>query len=284
MAEGTYLQWQGRTEQAEDLVTVAGAQALGAILGRDADTAWPGAELPPLWHWTLFKPTVPQASLGPDGHPSRGGFLPPIELERRMWAGSRIQFHQPLRVGMAIERKSTIRDVREKIGRAGALIFVRVGHDIFHAGQLAISEEQDIVYRDQPKSGQGIADGSPARTPEDFGRKVRPDPVLLFRYSAVTFNAHRIHYDRDYAREAEHYPGLVVHGPLIATLLVDLLRKELGSVELRRFEFKAVRPLFDTNPFRISAHRVSTHEWSLWATDPDGFVAMEAIAETNQQS
>jgi 3-methylfumaryl-CoA hydratase len=165
------------------------------------------------------------SEIGPDGHPKRGGFLPPVPLPRRMWAGSRLTFVQPVRVGDALTRESRILDVSGKEGRTGHLVFVTVRHDYSLASGLAITEEHDIVYRDNPQPGQPAPKPTPAPTDSQFSREIVPDPVLLFRYSALTFNGHRIHYDRSYVTEVEGYPGLIVHGPLIATLLLDLLRR-----------------------------------------------------------
>jgi 3-methylfumaryl-CoA hydratase len=272
--------WLGRSVVVEDRVTATPVRALAAALDRDDPTPRDGDALPPLWHWLYFLPADRQSALGEDGHARRGGFLPPVPLPRRMWAGGRLEFLQPLRIGQVLTRTSRVADIRSKAGRSGPLVFVRVEHEIANGKGVALRETHDIVYRDAPGKG---ADANPVPPPaaadEHFTRSIVPDAVLLFRYSALTFNGHRIHYDRSYVREVEGYPGLVVHGPLIATLLVELLRRERPGVGLTSFTFKALRPLFDTAPFslcgRIDAGGGSA---TLWARDPQGALAMQAAA------
>jgi 3-methylfumaryl-CoA hydratase len=225
-----------------------------------------------------FLPLHRQSEIGPDGHPTRGGFLPPVPLPRRMWAGSRLTFHEPMMAGQALTRHSRIADVRLKEGRSGPLVFVNMAHDILAEDRLSIVEEHDIVYRDLPRPGDPAPAGVPAPADAPWRRRIVPDDVLLFRYSALTFNGHRIHYDRRYVTEVEGYPGLVVHGPLIATLLLDLLRRERPSARLTRFSFKAVKPLFDTGPFEVCGRPEGDQSVALWACTPDGQLAMDAHA------
>ena len=271
--------WIGRTERRADLVTAAPVAALSATLDRDDAEPRPGTELPPLWHWLYFLPLARHSEIGPDGHPHRGGFLPPVPLPRRMWAGGRLEFRHPLHVGDEISRVSRIADVHAKTGRSGSLVFVNVRHEIADARGAAIVEEHDIVYRDPP-APEAAAPG-PRQAPDDaaFSREIVPDPVLLFRYSALTFNGHRIHYDRSYVTEVEGYPGLVVHGPLIATLLLDLLRRAMPGARVHRFEFRAVRPLFDIHRFTVCGRPDGERCVRLWARDHEGFLAMEATAQ-----
>ena len=274
--------WIGRTEERTDTVTAAPLAGLAATLdhGDGASAPVTGSALPPLAHWLYFLPTAPQHQIGPDGHPRRGGFLPPVDLPRRMWAGGRLQFEQPLRVGDEIVRRSTIDRVDAKEGRSGRLVFVTVSHQIRGPAGVALREEHDIVYRDQPPAGAPAAPPVAAPTDEEFGREIRPDPVLLFRYSALTFNAHRIHYDRRYVTEVEGYPGLVVHGPLIATLLVDLVGRELPDATIRSFSFRAASPLFDIAAFSVCGRREPGGGGvALWARDGRGALAMQARAE-----
>jgi 3-methylfumaryl-CoA hydratase len=274
--------WLGRSEQRSDLVCASPLDAWSATLDRDDPEAGPGSELPPLAHWMLFAPAARQSALGPDGHPARGGFMPPIPLPRRMWAGSRLQFHHPLRVGDVVTRHSRIASVDAKSGRSGVLAFVTVHHEIANARGAAITEEHDIVYREAPQPGAAAAPPQPAPANAAFTRDITPDPVLLFRYSALTFNGHRIHYDRSYVTEVEGYPGLIVHGPLIATLLMDLLRRQVPRAVLRRFEFTAVRPLFDIHPFSVCGRHDDDADGEqrtrLWARDHEGNLAMRASA------
>jgi 3-methylfumaryl-CoA hydratase len=272
-------QWIGRTETRSDVVTVTPVAALAATLDRADALPQPGETLPPLWHWLYFLPVDRQSDLGADGHAQRGGFLPPVPLPRRMWAGGRLQFHHPLRVGEAITRVSRIVDVKLKQGRTGALVFVLVRHEIGNAEGVAITEEHDIVYRAHPADGEPAV--APIAAPADFAwrRTIRPDEVLLFRYSALTFNGHRIHYDRRYATEVEGYPGLVVHGPLIATLLLDLLRRSLPHANVARFQFRAVSPLFDGAPFAVCGKPVDGGPVRLWAQNAGGALAMDASVD-----
>ena len=270
-------EWRGKTESRTDVVTSAPILALAATLDRVDPPPQPGDPLPPLWHWLYFLPISRQSELGPDGHAKRGGFLPPVPLPRRMFAGDRVQFHRPLRVGETISRVSRIIDINGKQGRSGVLVFVLVRHEISNRDGLALIEEHDIVYREQPKP----ADPAPAPQAPPSGatwvRQVQPDPPLLFRYSALTFNGHRIHYDRTYTTEIEGYPGLVVHGPLIATLLLDLLRRNLPDAGVASFSFRAVRPLFDIAPFSVCGKPASDGKTAqLWAADNQGSLAMEA--------
>ena len=279
MEELDLRQWIGRTEARDDRVTAVPVVALAATLDRDDPPPRPGDPLPPLWHWLYFLPAVRQSDLGPDGHPRRGAFLPPVPLPRRMWAGSRLQFTQPLRIGERMARRSRIVDVTTKEGRSGKLVFVVVRHEIAGEQGPAIVEEHDIVYRDASRAESAVAPSSRARTDAAWTRAIAPDDVLLFRYSALTFNGHRIHYDRRYVTEVEGYPGLVVHGPLIATLLVDLVRRQRPEAGITAFEFRARSPLFDGTPFTING-RVGdpANRVALWAANADGELAMDATA------
>jgi 3-methylfumaryl-CoA hydratase len=260
-------------------LTSAPLAGLAATLDRPGDPEpVPGTELPPLAHWLYFLPRAPQSDLAPDGHPRRGDFLPPVTLPHRMWAGGRLDFRRALRVGDEAEQRSTIAGIEAKRGRGGALVFVKVRHEILDGQGIALTEEHDIVYRGDPPAGAHAASPPPAPADEQFARTIVPDAALLFRFSALTFNAHRIHYDRHHATEVEGYPGLVVHGPLIATLLVDLLRRTLPDARLRAFDYRAASPLFDTQPFMVCGRHEREHV-ALWARDPQGRLGMQARAE-----
>jgi 3-methylfumaryl-CoA hydratase len=274
-------QWIGRRETVHDVATPTPYAALAATLDREPLRPAAGTELPPLWHWLYFLPLHRQSEIGPDGHPRRGGFLPPVPLPRRMWAGSQFEFHAPLRIGDELARASTIEDVTEKSGRSGALVFVKVRHEVSRRGEAApaLVEFHDIVYRDAPRAGDPAPPPQPAPGPPAWTRTWVPDDVLLFRYSALTFNGHRIHYDRRYVTEVEGYPGLIVHGPLIATLLLDLLRHEMPQARVARYEFRAVRPTFDTHPFAVcGAPQADGKSVRLWAQDHAGALTMSATA------
>ena len=271
--------WIGRSETVTDTLTPTPYAALSATLDRDPIRPRPGTPLPPLWHWLFFLPLPKRSDIGPDGHAKRGAFLPPVPLPRRMWAGSQFEFHAPLFVGDSVVRTSTIHDVAEKSGRSGALVFVKVRHEIrrAHEPRVAITEFHDIVYREASRPGDAAAPSTPAPASQ-WEREWVPDDVLLFRYSALTFNGHRIHYDRRYVTEVEGYPGLVVHGPLLATLMLDLLRRELGEVPLARYEFRALRPVLDTHPFHVCGAPQGDGRVSLWVRDHTGAQAMAATA------
>ena len=272
--------WVGKTETLSDSVTAAPVRALSATLDRDDADPVVGTPLPELWHWLYFLPTARQSELGSDGHPERGGFLPPVLLPRRMWAGGRLQWHQQvLQVGDAVTRTSTIGSVTHKSGRSGDLVFVLVKHEVRNAQGLALTEEHDIVYKANPQPGDPVPPPQPAAKDAAWSREVVPDDVLLFRYSALTFNGHRIHYDRRYVTEVEGYPGLIVHGPLIATLLADLLRRNMPGARLLKFEFRAVRPVFDLWPFKL--HGLPSADGKtvqLWTEDHEGWLTMQATA------
>jgi 3-methylfumaryl-CoA hydratase len=272
--------WIGKTESRDDQITPTPIAALSATLDRDDPLPRTGDPLPPLWHWLYFLPIHRQSEIGPDGHAKRGGFLPPVPLPRRMWAGGRLRFEQPLRVADAISRISRIADVSLKQGRAGPLVFVLVRHEISNTQGLAWTEEHDIVYREHPKSGEKAPAPEPGPTDAPWERTIHPDDVLLFRYSALTFNGHRIHYDRRYVTEVEGYPGLIVHGPLIATLLLDLLRRKMPEATVARFAFRAVSPLFDIAPFSVCGKPQGDGKTiELWAKNREGALAMQATAE-----
>ncbi len=266
--------WIGRTETATDLVTAGPLAGLAAILDHDAPP-WPPGEVPPLGHWLWFLPKTLQRDIGPDGHARRGGFLPPVELPRRMWAGGALDIVAPLKVGERITRRSTIVDVTPKAGRSGQMVFVQVAHEVSNAAGPVLSEVHDIVYRAAPRPGD--PDVQPDRPTEAalWQRTIVPDIVLLFRFSALTFNGHRIHYDRDYCRRVEGYPGLVVHGPLLAVLLVDLFLRANPGRTITSFRFRAKRPVFDRHPFTVCGAPASGGA-ALWVLDHDGQVAMAA--------
>jgi 3-methylfumaryl-CoA hydratase len=261
--------WVGRTQAQRDTPTALRVAELAATLD-DPGEYPPGGEIPAGWHWILFHSIGPTASLGPDGHLPRGAFLPPVALPRRMWAGGRLLFHRPLKVDEPVERTSRIASVTEKTGRNGQLVFVTVRHEYRSAGALALEEDQDIVYR-EAAAGAATAPPPPHRDAA-WESEIRPSEALLFRYSALTFNAHRIHYDRDYAMRVEGYDGLVVHGPLIATFLLELARR--NGARLAAFRYRGVSPLFDARPFRVRGKPPD-----LWAETPGGGLAMSATAE-----
>jgi 3-methylfumaryl-CoA hydratase len=273
--------WIGRSETVHDTIGAAPVLALNATLDHAPQTVDKGFVLRPLWHWLYFLPMHRQSEIGADGHAKRGGFLPPVPLPRRMWAGSQFEFRSPIRVGDEVDRTSTIADVTVKQGRTGTLVFVKVRHELRCNGAdaPALVEFHDIVYREAQRPDDVAPPPQKAETDAEWQREIVPDDVLLFRYSALTFNGHRIHYDRRYVTQVEGYPGLVVHGPLIATLLMDLVRRHAPEADVASFRFKAVRPTFDLNPFRVNGRPESDGKTiRLWASDHEGWLTMDATA------
>ena len=271
---GEWDAWIGRTEILTDQCALVPVRALAASLNMPVDQN-NGDPLPELWHWLSFLPLAPMSEVGPDGHPKRGGFLPPVLLERRMWAGGRLTFHAPLIIGEAIEKRSEILKIAKKPGAAGPMVFVTVRHDIHGANGLCVSEQQDIVYLAAPKA---FSPPKPVPLPEDTNwSEARPiDPVLLFRFSALTFNGHRIHYDRDYAMGVEHYPGLVVHGPLQAILLIEAGKAHSPGEQPASFSFRGIRPMFDFDLIKASGRNRDKGTLELFTSNAEGFIGMQA--------
>ncbi len=280
MTESTtdYTAWLGRQETTEDDISPAPALAAAAMLDDSLISLDKGQPLPSLWHWLYFLPKAAQSMLGADGHPQRGGFMPPIPYPRRMFAGARLRFHHPLLIGQPARRVAEIRDIKQKSGKSGSLAFVSVLYRFYQNDQLCLEEEQDIVYREPGAAvpAPAVIDW-PAAAAGAWLRTVTPDPRLLFRFSALTFNAHRIHYDRPYAMQEEGYPGLVVHGPLTAFLLMDMVRQQ-ASQPVKAFSFRGLAPLFDLAAFRLIGIVEGT-QVALQAQGPDGVTAMSALAE-----
>ncbi len=275
MTETDIQEWVGREETSCDSLRVQPARFMQATLDRDP-TLKDGDALPPLWHWLYFLEARRTSELGRDAHPKKGGFLPPVPLPRRMWAGGRITFAQPLILGLDAVRRSKILSVTNKRGRTGKLCFVTVRHQIFQKDELALTEEHDIVYREDASPDAPKPFPAPAPEGAGFSQPVTPTEVMLFRYSALTFNGHRIHYDVDYARDVEGYDGLVFHGPLTATLLVDLACGQTGRTP-RTFSFRGVAPIAGPEAFHIEG-RLRGDAVDLWATRFDGALAMSATA------
>ena len=278
--DGGFEAWVGRVETAADTITVQQVAGLAATLDLDAQAREQmglvaGGLLPPLWHWLGFLPTTPMAGLGPDGHPKRGGFLPPVPLERRMWAGGRLRFAGEIRIGEKLERRSTILAVEEKTGRAGRMVFVTVEHQIGTARGEALVEEHDIVYVAIPDRFTPPPPVAPP-APVAYEEAVPIDTVKLFRFSALTFNGHRIHYDLDYTRKVEKYPGLVVHGPLQALLLMEAARRHRDGAVPAAYSFRGVRPLFHFEPLTVVGTAVAGGEQQLATVNGEGHACMQA--------
>ena len=329
------MTWEPVVELARDAVTERSCKALHGLLDGQGPPPSDGEALPLLWHWMAFLPLVAQRDLGVDGHPKLGGFLPPLEGTRRMFAGARFKLHRAIHVGEVLDRRSVVTSVQKKSGRSGELTFVEVTHEISIAGHLALTEVQDIVYRNAetmstdrlhgdgaepamaglPSTGQGApSDPGPAATPAEMKRAssepaysapsdpgssvssgsdpkelvdkdwewssgLDVSPTMLFRFSALTYNAHRIHYDRDYATKVEGYPGLVVHGPLQAVALAELCRAHVPGRSLDSFTFRARRPAFDSGPLRLMGRLTASGQVELAAFDAQGSATMTATGE-----
>jgi 3-methylfumaryl-CoA hydratase len=264
--------WIGGRETVRDIITERLVREYSAMMDNEPG----GAEAPLALHWCLAPPAAKASELGPDGHPARGGFLPPVPLPRRMWAGGQLNFQNRLRVGDGVKRVSKIFDVTVKEGRTGVLCFVTLHHEISTDTGLAITERQDLVYRPLAVAPSGTA--KPDQLPRPQWRRARKaDPVLLFRYSALTFNGHRIHYDRPYATEAENYPGLVVHGPLQAAWLLDFAAEIKGAAP-QQFSFRGINPLFDFQSFELCA-RDADASLQLWIQTSEGARTMDVKAQ-----
>ena len=284
-----FAPWIGKRQTVSDIISPVQVRQMAATLNDAARMQQPDcAPLPAGWHWLYFNPLEIQSRLGPDGHPARGDFLPPVALERRMWAGSRLAWQRPFEVGMSIQKDSEILKISHKTGRSGDMVFVTLAHRYSDARGIILEEEHDIVYRDTPSAdeiaalqalGEKIRAGQ--HSFERQGRHVQavqPDPVMLYRYSAATFNGHRIHYDVDYCRSVEGYPGLVVHGPLIATLLLNFAENQVEPGRfIRTFEFKALRPTFDLSGFHLHAAPADGADGGLniWSTNNTGQVGLD---------
>jgi 3-methylfumaryl-CoA hydratase len=270
-------QWIGRTTEVSDTVTAQLTKGLRATLFQEIGEPKPGNAAPFTTHWCLGQPVFPMSELGPDGHPTRGGFLPPVPLPRRMWAGGELEFVDALRVGDVATRTSRISDVTMKTGSTGVLCFVSVQHEVTTSRGLAIRERQDIVYRDV----SGPAQAAPAKAPPppvaQHQEKHVSDPVLLFRYSALTFNGHRIHYDRDYVTKVEGYPGLIFHGPLQASFIVELAAKLHGGQPPKKLSYRGVQPLFEGSEFSINAN-ATDNGMELWIANAEGQPTMKGSA------
>lgn len=275
MSEHNVMDWLGRSETFDDVLRLQPASFMEATLDRESVLA-EGDNLPPLWHWLYFLEAKTASALGRDGHPKKGGFLPPVALPRRMWAGGRFEFHAPIRFGEPVRKVSTISNIVNKAGRTGSLCFVTVRHEVYSAGELAVSEEQDIVYREDPAAEAPQPEPKFAPNNAEVIENVNPTQVMLYRYSALTFNGHRIHYDVDYARDVEGYEGLVFHGPLTATLLVDLATRTMGR-QPDQFSFKGLSPITANHSFTIEGRREGD-TMKLWARRHDNVLAMQAEA------
>lgn len=267
-------QWIGKTHIDRDVLSSRHARLMAATLGLPQTGFSSGTALPPLWHWLYFLEGLPAQELGRDGHPARGGFLPPVPLPNRMWAGGRLDFYVPLPLDAEVEKRSSVVSVEHKQGRSGELVFVTVLHEVLHDGNVAISEHHDIVYKEAtPSSVRAVSSDAPVA---QRSKRFSPSSTTLFRYSALTFNGHRIHYDADYCREVEGYSNLVIHGPLNATLLAAFA-EEVADKPLKQFRYRGVQPSILGNELTINAAR-NGDGLTLWVSLPDGAVSMRAEA------
>jgi len=274
--ESGFDDWIGTAREQRERIDTALPAGMSAALDRDDAPPKDGDPLPPCWHWMFFRDSTVQSQLGADGLPERGALMPPVPLPRRMWAASNIRFKAPLRLGEVALKRSEIASITEKSGKSGRLVFVNLHHTVLNAAdEVAIEEEQNIVYTEAPKSG-AVAPPRPAPEDAAWRRELNPDPVMLFRYSALTFNPHRIHYDQPYVTGEEGYPDLVVHGPLIATLMVDLCRRSRPDAKIKEFSFRALAPLFVDRAMRLGgAPSDDGLSAAVWAANDEGGLASQ---------
>ena len=283
MSETNLQDWVGRTATATETADGERAARLATLLGRDGD---PAAPLFALGHWLHFsEDDVPMGELGADGHAALGGFMPPVPLPRRMWAGSKLEFHAPILPGQTIERTTTIESITEKTGSTGPLCFVVLRHEVTADGKPATTDRHTIVYREATSVPEGSAakrprEDSPVPDGWDWTRSVRPNEVMLFRYSALTFNSHRIHYDHPYVTEVEGYPGLVTHGPLTATLLLDAFMSTHPEAAVTGYRFTAKSPLFANEQIHLVGRESEVGVHELQAIAPGGKTAIAATVTT----
>ncbi|WP_180115482.1 MULTISPECIES: hypothetical protein [unclassified Acinetobacter] len=273
--------WIGKKEVLNDFTHPRSVSMMQALLNQTENKI---SELPHLYQWFYFLPIVNSENLAEDGHPQKGGFLPPIPFPKRMWAGSRIEFIEPVLLNTNVRKESEIIKIQFKSGKSGDMYFVTVKHSIFSNDILAIVEEQDIVYRaasNQPQTLKAAAPIAVTEKPYTYKKSFSVNTTTLFRYSALTFNSHKIHYDRPYAMETEGYPGLVVHGPLLATLLLHTFKQEHSDKKISRFEFKAVNPVYDFNTFSICGD-VQLNQAELWIEKSDGQIAMKGAVQYHE--
>ena len=270
------LEWTNKTTEAEDTIRLQPANFMEATLNRPPKLK-EGDNLPPLWHWIYFLEAKPESDLGRDAHPKKGDFLPPIQLPRRMWAGGRFTFYNDLVIGEKAKKITTIKKIAEKEGSAGPLCFITLEHKIYSKDEISIIEEQDLVYLQDQQGSKSLPLAQNNVEKADFSQEIHPSAILLFRYSALTFNGHRIHYDLDYAKNVEGYDGLVFHGPLTATLLLDLALKERKQ-PIKKYSFRGIAPLSNLDCFWIEG-KSEDNAAILWARRKDGVVAMKAKAD-----
>jgi 3-methylfumaryl-CoA hydratase len=279
MALDRLREWVGRSQTVEDFAAPFPPRALIATLDERESDPRMGDVLPPLWHWLYFLDAAPQSKIGPDGHAERGDFLPPVPLPRRMWAGSRFNFDgSPLRIGERITKVSTIKSVEPKTGSTGSMVFVTVRHDVSGETGRAFTEEHDIVYREAAKAGEAQREPRPAPAAATWSKTVLPDPVLLFRFSALTFNGHRIHYDQPYVTGEEGYTGLIVHGPLLGLLQIELARRANPDKAVASFEFRALAPVYAGPAFTVNGRREADGSVTTWIANHAGGLAQPGKA------
>jgi 3-methylfumaryl-CoA hydratase len=276
-----FQDWIGREEVATQRADGWPIRGLCALLGRE-DASHEGAGIPNAGHWTYFTPAVQQHLIDTDGHPKRGGLLPPFPQARRMWAGSNIAFERPVRVGETVTKATRIADIAVKDGRSGQLVFLKLANRYAVAGRAVLNETQTLVYRHQPAVDEPAPAPKPAPANPDWSRRIEATPALMLRYSAVTFNAHRIHYDKPYATGEEGYAATVVQGQLVATILLEEIRCRYPNREVATFDFRVVRPLFEGTTFAVEGQRQDERTLALWSRAEDGAVSLSATLSFRQ--
>ncbi len=278
--------WIGNTQECRDTIGPGQANLLKATLEPDQPDFKIGDQLPYGWHWVYFLEPVDINKLGQDGHAALGGFLPPVALPKRMWAGVRLKFHQPIIIGETAVKKSEVKSITRKTGRSGELCFVTVNHKIYSESTLKLEEDHDIVYKGAAPSSADM-ETAPPTAPEhsDYQTIIHPSPILLFRYSALTFNGHRIHYDLDYCRNVEGYPGLVLHAPLLVTLMLNLARNCFAgrNLEFSEFRQKSIHPLYHGSPFTLHLKKMEPGHCEILASNSDKRLVARATLMVSQE-
>ena len=284
-SENQWSEYLGRMQESQIVISSDRIKGLAALLDYP-EPPWPNGQVPPTGHWCNIFPYTQQSRLGHDGHEQLGEFYPPIKYPRRMWVGGRIRYTRPLRIGEPIKHRSTIKQIVDKQGKSGPMTFLTVCHEYLDSGELMLQDEQDIVYRDVSTSPikkpiNNSHQGLESKHPYDWSKTIVPDSTLLFRYSAVSFNSHRIHYDQDYVRK-EGYPGLLVHAPLTATLLIDLFQRSNPEINIYQIEYVARSPLYNGYPITMMGQQQENGKVSLWAEDCEGTRSMSIELETDR--
>lgn len=271
-----YDNWIGKSKNQSDTMAPEPLRRFEALLNRDPGSVNNGTVLPPCAHWIYFNPAAPQDALAADGHPQKGDFLPPVELPSRMWAGGTIRFKKPLTTGQSADKKTTITAIDEKDGTSGKLCFITLRHQISTAGALAIDEDQEIVFREASEKGAHPIRTQPVDVDFDWKKSIQLNSAHLFRFSALTFNSHKIHYDHPYATQTEGYPNLVVHAPLLLVLMMNFFKTKTDGKVIEEIAYRAAGPMFLDEEITITSKDTDNNKVEMRALGPDQKIALKA--------